>query len=809
MSGNLTPLTPASANGLGHIEPAPVESWGPAAPPAAPAGGSQQWSRYISALKRYKWLMLFVVFAGTALGLVATRFIKPEYVVNARIWIASGSPMGNDDDDGPVTANAVLAQSAWAEFLRTGRVSEPVVSALSLYLDYENPADSAVFSGFTVTPALKPGAYTLEVDDAGKKYTLTTDDDQVVESGFVGNPIGAKLGFNWQPARETLGRSRTISFTVVTPREAAVELISRLTATVPPGTNFLTLTLTGDEPHRTAATMNALTQQFVDVAAELKRSSLTAFANTLDSQLAYAEKALKESEESLQRYRVNTATLPTESSPAAGGILRTEPQVYTNFFQQKAEYDNILRDRQAIERYTAAARRGEVDPSAIMAVPTVQLNPGAANLRTAIQELYTVEAQIRTQKQFYTSEHQGVKELEARANQIRTQTIPQAAGAVVSTLKLRENDLKEQVGAASRDLRNVPTRSIEEARLQRQMDQNVRLYTSLKARYEDAKLAEASAMPDISILDSAVAPLRPQNNTAPRIVLIALAASIGAAVLLALLLDQFDRRFRYPEQVSRELGLDIIGAVPALRRTRNGELNPEEASQVVESFRSIRLNLRHAFPGRGPVIFTVSSPGAGDGKSLVASNLAMSFAEAGYRTLLIDGDIRRGALHTAFEVEQRPGLLDYLAGEVPRGEILKPSAYESLTVIPCGTRRRRGPELLSAPGMTELLADARTKFDAIIVDSAPLGAGVDAYALGAATANMLLVFRTGATDRKLAQAKLAVLDRLPVRLLGAVLNSIQAEGAYQYYQYIYGYSADEERPQLQLTSQVGTVTSNR
>jgi capsular exopolysaccharide synthesis family protein len=754
--------------------------------------------------------MLFVVAAGTALGLVATRFIKPQYVVNARIWIASGSPMGREND-GPVAANAVLAQSAWAEFLRTGRVSEPVVSQLSLYLTPENPADSSVFSGFTVNQGgMRAGAYSLEVDNAGRKYTLSTADGQVVESGFVGNPIGAKLGFNWQPARETLGRGRSIDFTVVTPREAALELISRLTATIPAGTNFLTLTLTGDEPHRTAATLNALTQQFVDVAAELKRSGLTAFANTLDSQLAYAEKALKESESALQTYRVNTATLPTESSPAAGGIARTEPQVYTNFFSQKAEYDDIQRDRQALERIAAAARRGEVDASSIMAVPTVKGDPGAANLRNAVTELWNLEAKIRTQKQFYTENYEGVKELEAQAKTIQTQTIPQAAAAMIAQLKLREGDLRERTEAASRDLKAVPTRSIEEARLQRQMDQNVRLYTSLKARYEDAKLAEASAMPDISVLDSAVAPLRPQNNTAPRIVLIALAASIGAAVLLALLLDQFDRRFRYPEQVSKELGLDIIGAVPALRRTRGGELNPEEASQVVESFRSIRLNLRHAFPGRGPVIFTVSSPGAGDGKSLVASNLAMSFAEAGYRTLLIDGDIRRGALHTAFEVDQRPGLLDYLAGEAPRAEVLKPSAYENLTVIPCGTRRRRGPELLTAPGMTELLADARTKFDAIILDSAPLGAGVDAYALGTATGNMLLVFRAGATDRKLAQAKLAVLDRLPVRMLGAVLNSIEAEGAYQYYQYIYGYSADEEAaPQLQLTSQVGTVTSER
>jgi capsular exopolysaccharide synthesis family protein len=262
-------------------------------------------------------------------------------------------------------------------------------------------------------------------------------------------------------------------------------------------------------------------------------------------------------------------------------------------------------------------------------------------------------------------------------------------------------------------------------RLTRQVSQAENLFTSLKSNYEQAKLAEQSAMPDISVLDTAIAPLRPTNNTAPGIVLTALAASIAVAIVIALLLDQLDRRFRYPDQVSRELGLDIIGAVPTLRRTRSGELQPEEASQVVEAFRSIRLNLRHAFPGRGPVIFTVSSPGAGDGKSLIASNLAMSFAEAGYRTLLIDGDIRRGALHTAFEVEQRPGLLDFLSGEALQAEVMKPAAYENLTIIPCGTRRRRGPELLTSPVMAELLQEARAKFDAIIIDSAPLGAGVD------------------------------------------------------------------------------------
>jgi polysaccharide biosynthesis transport protein len=805
MSGNLTPYSPSPAGGLTSPEAYGVDHWGPAAPPAAPpTSGSPQFLRYASALNRYKWLMLFVIAIGTAFGLVATRFIQPQYAVYSRIWINSETPIGNGRD-GPIVGRELVVSSAWAELLRSFRVSDAVVSQMALYLTPRDEADSAVFDGFSVTPQLRPGEYELEVDGAGRNYELRVGGGDVVERGLVGNPVGRRVGFVWQPSRETLGRNRTVKFSVVTPREAAVRLVSQLEANIPKNTNFLVLTLRGEQPHRTAATLNAWTDEFVNAAGELKRRQLTEFANMLEGQLTYAQRSLQESEVALQQFKVNTITLPNENTVVTPGVDQTTGFVVQDYFKQKVEYDNLRRDRETLQRFVTAARRGTMSADAVMSIPSVQ-SAGAQNFRSAVEELWKVEAQLRTARQFYTDDYKTVKELEQQATMLRTKLIPQTAEQLLAQLRVRENDLASRIRAASGELQGIPQRTIEETRLTRQVSQAENLFRTLKNRYEDAKLAEESAMPDISVLDSAVAPLRPTNNTAPRIVLMALGASVGLAVLLALLLDQLDRRFRYPDQVSRELGLDIIGAVPALRRTRNGAMKPEEASQVVESFRSIRLNLRHAFPGRGPVIFTVSSPGAGDGKSLVASNLAMSFAEAGYRTLLVDGDIRRGTLHTAFDVEQRPGLLDVLAGEVPRSEVFKPSAYENLTVLPCGTRRRRGPELLTSPAMTTLLNDARSSYDAIVVDSAPLGAGVDAYALGAATGNMVLVFRTGATDRKLAQAKLSVLDRLPVRLIGAVLNSVETSGAaYQYYSYLYGYEAgDEEQPQL--TSQVGQIS---
>jgi polysaccharide biosynthesis transport protein len=804
MSGNLTPYTPQPAGGLSSVDPTAIEPWAQPSAPAAPAGPSAQIARYVSALRRYKWLMLFIVVLGTAIGLVATRFIVPNYEAQARIWLSSGTPMG-EKEDGPITGNELLRSQAWAELMRSFRITDAVVNQLALYLTPANPADSAAFEGFSVTAALRPGDYSLQVDRAGQRYVLLNAEGDEVERGVVGQPIGKKLGFNWQPSREALGANRTIDFTVVTPRDAAMTLVKQLDARIPEGTNFLFLTLTGNEPHRTSTTLNAWINEFVDVAAQLKRRNLTEFANTLESQLTYAEQSLRDAEGALQRFKVDAITQPGEGTIVRSGTEQTTPLVTDRYFQEKIEAENLRRDAEALQRFATAAQRGEVTPDAMMQIPAVSSNPAAQGLRNAVQQLWEVQAKLSTARQFYTEDHKTVKELQQQLTAIQTQQIPAAAKQILTQLKLREDDLNRRTAASGQELQKIPARTIEEMRLTRQVSQAENLFTTLKSNYEQAKLAEQSAMPDISVLDTAIAPLRPTNNTAPGIVLTALAASVAVAVVIALLLDQLDRRFRYPDQVSRELGLDIIGAVPTLRRTRSGELQPEEAAQVVEAFRSIRLNLRHAFPGRGPVIFTVSSPGAGDGKSLIASNLAMSFAEAGYRTLLVDGDIRRGALHTAFEVEQRPGLLDFLSGEALQAEVMKPAAYENLTVIPCGTRRRRGPELLTSPVMAELLQEARAKFDAIIIDSAPLGAGVDAYALGAATGNMLLVFRTGATDRKLAQAKLSVLDRLPVRLLGAVLNSIETEGAYQYYSYLYGYSAEEE-PQLQLTSQVGQVT---
>jgi Mrp family chromosome partitioning ATPase len=157
-------------------------------------------------------------------------------------------------------------------------------------------------------------------------------------------------------------------------------------------------------------------------------------------------------------------------------------------------------------------------------------------------------------------------------------------------------------------------------------------------------------------------------------------------------------------------------------------------------------------------------------------------------------------------VPSRPGLLDYLAGDASMKDALHGSNSRTLSIIPHGTKREHGPELLASEGMAHLIATLEAEYDAIIVDSPPLGANIDPFALGTTTGNMLLVLRSGETDRRVAETKVKTLEHFPIHVLGVVLNDFDLEGPYQQYPYLYGYGAlvDEGTPKRSARS--GQIT---
>ena len=768
-------------------------------PPPAPSQEDKgvPWGRYLAAVWRYKWVVIALIIGGTGAGLAVSRLVEPTYDVRATVWVNSNTD--GQQGRGPIRAGQLLQASAWTELFRSFVITDSIVNMLRLYVTPVNPADSSLFANFRHNGRLQPGRYTLQVDASGRGYVLTDDNRNIRDKGMVRDSIGRQLGFIWQPGPFELRAGRTVQFTAVSPRQAATKLSDRVLAILPEDGNFMRLGLSGTDPAQTARTLNEWGRQFVATSATLKKRNLVEYKRILDAQLVLAERELRNAEIALENFRVTTITLPSESAPISAGVEITRTEVMNSYFRQKAEYDDLRHDREALERAITSAQNGEITAEALLSVPGAIT--GAPGLQAVLAELSTKQASLRAARQTLTDEHPTVKALAQSIHTLQRETLPQVARDLLAQLRQRETDVGTRITGASTELKRIPPRTIEEMRLRRQVSVSENLYNLLKARYEEAKLSEAGATPDVTVLDTAVAPSFPSSNSGPRLVILAFVASLGLAMLLAILLDRLDRRFRYPDQATEELGLAITGAVPRLKLRRNG-IDAESMSQTIEAFRTLRLSIRYAFPVEAPVTLTISSPAAGDGKSLLSSNLALSFANAGYRTLLIDGDIRRGRLHATFGAKRSPGLVDLLMGRVDdvSSALHRAPSTPNLWVLPSGSHSESAPELLGSDGINHMIASLRREFDVILVDSPPLSAGIDAYALGVATGSMMLVLRANYTDRKLAEAKLKVLDRLPVRLIGTTLNDIGSSGEYRYYAYSYESTKKSDQAALRIPS---------
>ncbi|HSE06868.1 MAG TPA: polysaccharide biosynthesis tyrosine autokinase, partial [Methylomirabilota bacterium] len=657
--------------------------------------------------------------------------------------------------------------------------------------------DSTLFRGFSLLNRFYPGAYVLAISEDGRTWELRMRTGGLApERGATGDSVGRRFGFAWLPPRERLGKGREVEFRVRHPRDASMQLATDLVTQTADDGNFLRVALTGTDPYRISSTLNAVTDQFVALAADLKTRKVVDLMGVLAKQVEYAADNVRRSESALEGYRTSTITQPSET-PIVSGLAATQNPVLSNYFERKLQSEAMREDREALQAVLARARGGDFSVDAFQTVASVQ---GAPDLKLALAEVSSAEAELRALRFRYTDEHKPVQELTARVNQLKTEIVPQYATALIAQLQAQERELNQTIATRTRELQGIPTRTITEQKLTRDAQSAERLFLELQARYEEAKLAAASAQPDVQVLSEAVPPTQPAQNEAIRLILMGFLASLGAAVALAILLDQLDKRFRYPEQVTNELGLAILGAVPTINKTKVNERDPEEAAQIIEAFRTIRLNLAHSYGAAGPVLLTISSPSPGDGKSLISSNLALSFAEAGYTTVLVDGDIRRGELHRMFNLSRRPGLMDCLTGDAQLAEILQPTTHGGLTVVPCGSRRHQGPELLGSTAMQHLMAELKGRYQVVLVDSPPLSAGIDPFVLSAATGNMMLVLRSGETDRTMAGEKLRLMDRLPVRVLGAVINSTSTSGAYRYYHYVYGYTSEDEGAPASLTA---------
>jgi capsular exopolysaccharide synthesis family protein len=774
--------TPTFATPLGDVEPA------------------IPWTRYLSAIWRYKWLVVLLTFLGAAGSVVAIRRIRPSYEVHATLWLSTDPRQGSGDG----RPAGLVNNSSWIDLLRSYAILERVAHRAGMDVYPAKPDDRALFAGFAVRDSARTGRFMLRVDTAGS-YALLDPTETILESGSVGDSIGRSLGFSWRPLREQLLGGSEHAFTVQTPRDAANDISARLTTVQPEGTSFIRLTLSGSEPKATAALLNMITEEFIAVSTELKKRSVVAQSTRLEDQARSAERSLRSAESALERFRVASITLPSDAGGSTAVRASVADPMLGRYLDEKTELDGLQRDRATIDDAVARMRGDENAIDYVLTIPILATR--APELRAAVLDLATKRAALQTARLQYTDEHKVVRDLREGERQLRQETIPRLAAARSEQMARRERELQSSVMSSAQSLQGIPPRALEELRLRRNVTLAENLFAKVENEYESAGLAEAGMVADVSVLDPAVAPVRAPNSRATQ--LAALFTTMGgfSGVFFALLLDASDKRLRYRSQVGDDIDLFVLGSVPQLRHRRKTQ--SLESAQLIESLRSIRMGIAYAVGGKTPLLLTITSPNVGDGKSFVSANLAISCAEAGQRTLLIDGDIRRGVLHDMFGAARRPGLLDCLATDLQLQDAIVATEIPNLALLPSGTWYRQGPELLAGPGFSNLINEVKAGYDVIIVDSSPLGVGSDALWESVATGVVAIILRMNSSDRTVVKSMLEVLDRLPVQIVGAVLNDCAMPAQNEYSEYLSHNTLDLDTDIPHRTSQVGVIGASR
>jgi capsular exopolysaccharide synthesis family protein len=281
-----------------------------------------------------------------------------------------------------------------------------------------------------------------------------------------------------------------------------------------------------------------------------------------------------------------------------------------------------------------------------------------------------------------------------------------------------------------------------------------------------------------------------------------------AAAGLAFLREFTDQAIRTPIDVARHGHLSVLGCVPLLDDEEADideiEVATRQAPQslVAEQFRQVRAHLTFSGPIESQRTLLITSPSPEDGKTAVAINLAVTFAQANERTLLIDCNFRRPAIRPAFHETRTEGLSNVLVGHNPFEEVVNHTELPNLDVLTSGPMPPNPAELLGSPAMRELLDHARTKYQRVILDGPPCLLISDALVVATLTDAVVMVARAVSGTKGTLRRARELLQRINARVIGAVLNGAEARpGGYfrQQYREFYEYT-DEELVMRELPS---------
>lgn len=562
----------------------------------------------------------------------------------------------------------------------------------------------------------------------------------------------------------------------------------KVTPALAPRTNILTVSGRGVSAEYTQHFVNAVMEEFLNFKRAQAGSAVSGVASQFTGELTRLGKERDQREIELQAFiKQNNMAFWEEQGRTSSKYLSDLKTKQANLVTEMQRLQNLSSDQLLSRPNDAGNNDGSVGS---------EFNQQFA-LKS--QELIQKKAELAERSKVWRTEHPKLKEmqediasLERLLTTIKSQT-RENAQMRIGAIKAEMESLDSSITVWNQKVMEASTKDAEYQHLKESLAHTNDVYEKLVGNIRELDLGNID-QGNVQIMQKAGLPSQVNPGTVKHLFIgLFFGLLVGGVALV--IMDRADDRFNSSTEVIEQFNESILGQIPDVENSRTDAGLPllqedDERYVFAEAFRSLRSSLLF-LPGPTAlksVLVTSSIPG--EGKSTIASNLAVTMAVAGTRVLLVDADLRRGDVASLFDIDGRFGLSSIVRDDMPWRSVARSSPYPTLTIIPRGPVTNQSSELLLDPKVLQLLTEWKSLFDLVIFNSSPILATDDTASIAPNFDGALMVIRAKFTSARLVRNSMNALYQRQVRVLGLVLNCIDTEMPdYYYYRYPKYYAA--------------------
>ena len=590
-----------------------------------------------------------------------------------------------------------------------------------------------------------------------------------------------------------------------------------------PNSRLMDVSFESTNPVQAAQIVNAHLDNFIELNYVSKYEATSKASSWLKSQLDELRIRVQESEDRRLNY---------ERQNQIWGVDDKQNMTMTrlsDLSKELAEAESETLKRRALYEY---AESGALD-----AVPQIRDNTVLQEMQKRRADLSISYADAVNQ---YGPNFPKVQRIQAQLKDMDAQMTQERKGIILQLrsdydeARQHQELIGQRLEQQKSDTNSMSEKMVQYNILKREAEANKILYDGLLTKLKEAGISAGLRSSNIRVVDPAMIPSTPSRPAKTRNIALSFLVGLVGGIGLALLREYMDNTVKTPDDIETLARLPSLAVVPAFndgsgaKKTSRFFKSPTSLasdkkielvaqhlpkSQMAEAFRALRTALLLSQPEHPPQVILVTSALPREGKTTAAANLAVTLAQLGDKTVLVDADLRKPGVGRLLNLGsgKYAGLSSYLAGASSLDLVTIPHpTIPNLAAIPTGPLPPNPADLLSSHKLAEAIAELRTKFKFVVIDSPPIMAATDAVILSVQTDGVLLVVRSGETPKEAFTRTRDLLVSVKSRLLGVVLNAVDANApdyyySYRYYPYSYGYGPQEALESTQEDSPTPTL----